>query len=126
MTRAMQALLIIDHGSRRPDAGAMLAELVRLARDRVGSALIVEGAHMEFAEPTVADGFDRCVARGATEVIAHPLMLAAGQHATRDIPRLVAEAAARHPGVSHRVTPPLGPDPRIVDVVLERCGLAPR
>ncbi len=118
----MKAILIVDHGSRRDDAGSTLAEVVRLVRERVGPEVIVEGAHMEFAEPTVAQGFDRCVGRGATDVVAHPLMLAPGRHATEDVPRLVATAAARHPGVRYRVTAPLGPDPRIADLVVERCA----
>lgn len=119
----MRAILIVDHGSKRPDAGETLDGIVRLVRERAGPDVIVEGAHMEFARPTVQQGFARCVARGATEVIAHPLMLAAGQHATQDVPRLVAQAAARHPGVGYSVTPPLGPDPRIAEIVVERCRM---
>jgi antibiotic biosynthesis monooxygenase (ABM) superfamily enzyme len=53
---------------------------------------------MELADPSIADGFAACVAAGATEVVAFPYMLTPGKHSVRDIPRLVAEAAARFPG----------------------------
>ena len=53
---------------------------------------------MELAEPSIAEGFADCVRAGATEVVAFPYMLSPGKHVTRDIPRLVAEAARGVPG----------------------------
>jgi sirohydrochlorin ferrochelatase len=50
-------------------------------------------------------------------------MLSPGRHATADIPRMVAEAAAKHPGVKFKVTDPLGLDDKIGEVVLERAGI---
>lgn len=117
-----RALLVIDHGSRRDGAGAALAALVAQLREIVGPAVYVEGAHMEFAAPTVADGFAQCVAAGATEIIVHPFMLASGSHVTRDIPGLVSAAAADHPGVRYTITDPLGPHPKLAEIVLERAG----
>jgi sirohydrochlorin ferrochelatase len=108
----------------RAEANALLEVVARLARE--GSRLeIVECAHMDLAEPTIGQGFEACVAQGADLVIVHPYFLAPGRHSTGDIPRLVAEAAARHPGVRYRVTEPLGLHPKLIEVVLERAGLAP-
>lgn len=118
------ALLLVDHGSVRREANDLLADVARLVRQRSGLD-IVEHAHMDLAEPTIAQGFAACVAQGADLVIVHPYFLAPGRHSTRDIPRLVAEAAARHPHVLYRVTEPLGLHPRLIDVVLERTGLGP-
>ena len=66
-----------------------------------------------------------CVAAGANEIVVHPFFLGPGSHTTRDIPRLVADAAALHPGVRARVGPPLGLDEKLVDLVLERIEQAP-
>ena len=60
---------------------------------------------------------------GADEIVVHPYMLSPGRHATRDIPRMVQEAAVNHPGVEMRVTGPLGLHDKIGEVVLERAGL---
>ncbi len=60
-----QALLIIDHGSRRKAANHMLFDVVKLMRDQRPD-LLVYGAHMEIAIPTIKDGVDWCVKRGAT------------------------------------------------------------
>jgi len=65
-----QALLLIDHGSTRDDANDLLPKVARMVRD-MSDFEIVCYAHMELAEPTIQQGFDTCVAAGATEVIVH-------------------------------------------------------
>ncbi len=76
---------------------------------------------MEIAEPTIAQGFARCVEHGASTVVVHPFMLAPGRHVTEDLPRLVAEAAKNHAGVSFVMAPPLGDHRGIIDAVIDRC-----
>jgi sirohydrochlorin ferrochelatase len=116
---------LIDHGSRRAEANALLDEVVRLVKQRLGPDAIVEPAHMEIAEPTVAEGFARCVGQGATIVVAHPFMLAAGRHVSEDLPKLVAEAAKAHEGIAFVMVEPLGSHPGVIDAVIARCN-APR
>lgn len=120
----VRALLLIDHGSRRAEANALLDEIAEKVRARLGNGAIVEPAHMEIAEPTVAQGFARCVEQGATLVVAHPFMLARGRHVQEDLPRLIAEAAASHAGVRFVLAGPLGSHDGIIDAVLERCQAA--
>ena len=117
-----QALLLIDPGSRREAANRMLEEVAELVRAR-RPGLIVRAAHMELAPPNVATGFSACVEAGATEVVAMPYFLFRGRHAAEDVPRLVEEAAAQHPGVLWRVADPLGLHPLLAEVVLERAAL---
>jgi len=118
------AVLLIDHGSRRAAANALLDEVAALVKKRLGPASIVEPAHMEIAEPTIAEGFARCVEQGATKVVVHPFMLAPGRHVTEDLPRLVEEAAARHQGVRFSMAAPLGSHSGVIDAVIERCQSA--
>ena len=114
-----QALLLIDHGSTRDDANDLLPKVARMVRE-MSDFEIVCYAHMELAEPTIQQGFDTCVAAGATEVIVHPYFLSPGRHSVSDIPRMVAEAAAKYAGVSYRLTEPLGLDPKIGELILKR------
>ncbi|MGH7411814.1 MAG: CbiX/SirB N-terminal domain-containing protein [Candidatus Methylomirabilis sp.] len=116
-----QALLIVDHGSRRKEANDLLQQLAGMMRERFGLD-IVHYAHMELGEPTIAQGFDACVAEGAEEVIVHPYFLGPGRHVTTDIPDLVRQAAGRHPGVAFRITEPLGVHPKIGEVIVERIA----
>lgn len=114
-----RAILLVDHGSVKREANEMLADVAVLLQ-RLTDVPIIRIAHMELAEPTIAQGVAACVAAGATEITVHPYFLAPGRHSTTDIPRMVAEATKHHPGVKVRVTPPLGLHEKICQVVLER------
>ena len=114
-----QALLLIDHGSTRDDANELLPKVAQMVREMSDFEIVCYG-HMELAEPTIQQGFDTCVAAGATEVIVHPYFLGPGRHSVSDIPRMVAEAAAKYAGVSYRVTEPLGLDPKMGELILKR------
>ena len=116
-----QALLIVDHGSRRAGSHELLREVAEVMRERFGLS-IVHYAHMELVEPTIQQGFDACVADGAEEVIVHPYFLGPGHHVTTGIPALVKQAASRHPGIACRITKPLGVHSKIGEVILERIA----
>ncbi|MCC5828899.1 MAG: hypothetical protein JJU36_05570 [Phycisphaeraceae bacterium] len=112
-------IIIVDHGSRREESNRMLEHFVGLFRDR-SPWPIVESAHMELAEPSIATAFDRCVAAGADRVVVCPYFLLPGRHWHEDIPGLTAAAAARHPGVEFMVTAPIGLHPMMLDVIEQR------
>ncbi|MBN2196358.1 MAG: hypothetical protein JW751_26325 [Polyangiaceae bacterium] len=118
-----RAILLVDHGSRSAESNARLDCVARLVAWSVADGVVVRTAHLELLPPTVAEGFSACVAGGATEVIVHPYFLGAGRHVTRDLPRLVAEAAQRFPSVRYRITAPLGVHPDLGPIILERCGI---
>lgn len=119
-----KAIVIVDHGSRRAAANAVVVELAALVQARAGRRAIVRFAHMELCEPDLAQAIDECVTAGASEVLVQPLFLAPGRHATRDIPDMVALATARHPGVTFRLGEVLGADPLLAELLSSRCGLS--
>jgi sirohydrochlorin ferrochelatase len=117
------AVIIIDHGSRQPESNQLLEEVAARFDRRFHTRYpIVEPAHMELAEPTLAAAYARCVERGATRVIICPFFLGPGKHWTHDIPRLAAEAAAWFPEVSFHVARTLGIDDLILDLLAKRAG----
>jgi len=120
----MRSILIIDHGSTRAEANDMLADVANLLQQMVGDGVIVRHAHMELAEPSISQGFADCVHAGATEVMAFPYMLSPGKHVTRDVPRLVAEAARDFPDVTFRVTEAFGVHSKLAEVIAERTGVS--
>lgn len=119
----MRSILLIDHGSVRAEANHMLVCVANLLQHMVGPEVLVRYAHMELAEPSIADGFAACVRDGATEVVAFPYMLSPGKHSTRDIPRMVREAAAPFPQVTFHVTEAFGVSAQLAEVIARRSGV---
>lgn len=115
------AVIIVDHGSRRQESNLMLNEFVSMFKART-SYEIVEPAHMELAEPSIRDAFKLCVQQGAKQIIISPFFLFPGRHWNQDIPALAAEAAKDHSGISYIVTAPLGLHESLVDVVNDRIN----
>ena len=114
-------IIIVDHGSRRAESNEMLEEIARLFAQRFGESYeIVEPAHMELAEPSIATAYGRCVERGATRVIVCPFFLGPGKHWTTDIPNLTREAAMSHSGTEFHVAPPLGIDDLMLELINKR------
>jgi len=116
-------IIIVDHGSRRVESNQLLEEVsAAFARRFAEKFGIVEPAHMELAEPSIGSAYARCVERGATRVVVVPFFLGPGKHWTQDIPRLTADAAARFPGTTYHVSPTLGIDDLILDLLEKRAS----
>ncbi len=116
------ALLLIGHGS--PDAAGN-AEFYRFAED-LGQYLgvAIQPCFLELAEPSIEEGFARCVASGARRIAALPLFLGAGRHQKRDVPDLLTAARDAHPGVILRYGAPLGSQLHLIDVLAARAAAA--
>ena len=114
-------VIVVDHGSKRSASNEMLLEVTALFQ-RHSPYRIVEPAHMELAEPTIATAFGRCVEQGVELVVCHPYFLLPGRHWDADIPRLAAEAAAPHPQVRWLVTAPLGLHELMAQIMSQRIA----
>lgn len=124
----MHGLLLVDHGSRRPESNRQLHHVADLVQQALGNVVPVRGAHMEIASPTIAEQVAALVAAGVTELTVVPYFLAPGRHATTDIPRLTQEAAAPFPLLRVRLAECLGVDDLLVQLVIrraEQAGMTP-
>jgi sirohydrochlorin ferrochelatase len=119
----VKAILLVDHGSVKKEANEMLIDMARLVQSMAGDAAIIRYAHMELAEPTIAEGIASCVEAGGTDVVVFPYMLSPGRHSTTDIPRMVNEVAPNYPGVRFSVTPPFGINEKLGEVILSRAQI---
>ncbi|MFI5871556.1 sirohydrochlorin chelatase [Streptomyces sp. NPDC051445] len=108
------ALVVVAHGSRDPRALSTVRTLLdRVREQRPG--LSVHLGHIELNEPLLTDTLVGLDARGTTDAVLVPLLLARGYHVKRDIPETAA--AAR---VHTRVAAPLGPHPLLVETLHAR------
>lgn len=119
MDTTVQAVIVVDHGSRRSESNDLLTVITeRFAQQH--PHWIVEPAHMELAEPSIATAFARCVARGANYVVVFPYFLLPGRHWDQDIPQLTAAAARAFPQVRYLVTAPFGLHPLMQQIMRQR------
>jgi len=115
------AVLLIAHGSQHEPANDDLRAMAARFAAR-GHYPIVEACFLELAEPDIATGGSRCVARGATRVLMVPYFLSAGVHLVRDLTAARDALEELHPGVDFQLGPPLGPHPLLDALVAERIG----
>jgi sirohydrochlorin ferrochelatase len=117
------AVLLIAHGSRRPEANADL-EFVAAALRARGRYPVVRVSYLELAEPNIEAGGVQCVEAGATNVILLPYFLSPGVHVAEDLTAARDALAGRFPGVRFVLAEPLGRHPLLVDVVEQRADEA--
>ena len=105
----MKSLLIVAHGSRREASNEevrKLAEQIRCMPDLPVDE--VTTAFLELAEPSIPEGLEACIQRGASEVLVFPYFLAAGRHVVEDIPAEIAKVQDKYPKASIHITSHLG------------------
>ncbi len=115
------AVLLIAHGSRRPDANDDLVRLAEIIR-AMNIYPIIETAYLELAEPGIEAAGEECVAAGATRVKMLPYFLSAGAHVVDDLEKHRQDLANRFPLTAFELCPPLGRHPLMIDIVLDRLG----
>ena len=109
-------VIVVDHGSRRAESNDRLKHLVSSYKE-VSQLSLVEPAHMELSEPSIATAYKRCAEQGATRVVCFPFFLSPGRHVQEDIPSLLEEAAAQNPGIPYTITEPLGMHKDVVRLI---------
>jgi energy-coupling factor transporter ATP-binding protein EcfA2/sirohydrochlorin ferrochelatase len=114
------AVVLVGRGSTDPDACAEMVKFARLLGDGRGLGL-VEAAFVGMTRPSVSEALDRCRRLGARRVAVVPLFLFPGVLVDR-IGEQAAAFAAEHREVTVAVGDPLGPHPRLADLVVERFG----
>ena len=116
-------IIIVDHGSTREASNQMLERVATLFGERFNAKHeVVEAAHMELCEPSIATAYAKCIERGAERIVVLPFFLGPGKHWTQDIPRLTADAAEKFPASHWHVAPTLGIDDLILDLLDKRIS----
>lgn len=128
----MHGYILFAHGSRDPlwrqpieaVAERMRAQLAGANNKgmQAGSAAgpsRVACAYLELMAPTLPACVDTMVAQGVQAFSIVPMFLGQGRHAREDLPALIAELRAHHPGLRFELRRAIGEDPEIVDALAE-------
>ncbi|MDX8365812.1 sirohydrochlorin chelatase [Cytobacillus sp. IB215665] len=115
----VKAILYIGHGSRVEEAKLQAVSFINEMKQLI-SIPIQEHCFLELASPTIAEGINNCVERGATEIIVVPILLLTAHHAKKDIPNELAKASTHFPDIVIKYGQPIGVHDKIIDIMLER------
>lgn len=111
-----KAIVLFGHGSRDPLwrlPMETVAARLRAAQPETG----VRCAYLELQAPDLAAATAELVAAGARRVIVVPMFLGRGRHARDDLPALVRDLEAAHPGVTFELRQAVGEDSRVLDLI---------
>jgi sirohydrochlorin ferrochelatase len=114
-----RAIILLGHGSRVPDAGKHMERVASGLKQRYGYRM-VEICYMSRLGPHFPEVFEKCVTKGATDIMVIPYFLHDGLHLVLDIPEMMQETAAKHPNVKLVLGQNLGFDQVLVDLVERR------
>jgi len=124
----MDAVVVVGHGSRDPEGNEEIRQFVQSMKSQLGVP-IVETCFLEFERPTVKDGLEASVAKGATRVIVIPLMLFSAGHAKIHIPAELDEIREKYPQVEFIYGRPIGIHHQVLEILTSRLaqlGLDPQ
>ena len=113
----MKAVLLISHGSRFLQAEQEAKGFVEQLKQQ-GDISIAEYAFLEIGHPSIPEGIDICVEKGATEIIILLNFLNAGKHVDEDIPQIIDQARAKYPQITFCVTQPIGQHDQLIELFL--------
>lgn len=112
--------MLVAHGSRNQAANDEVSQLAtRVAGLGQGDFDAVVPAFLEFANPDIHQGIERCAEMGASEIIVVPYFLAAGKHVTKDIPLELECARTRYPQISIETSQYLGENGAMAELIIQ-------
>ena len=111
-----RGLLLFAHGARDSRWALPFEDIAARVRQHAPD-VPVELCFLEFMTPGLVEGGHRLAAAGCAKVDVVPLFLGAGGHVRRDIPLLLAELEAAHPGVDWELRPAIGEEDSIIEAM---------
>ena len=111
-------IILFAHGSRDP--------LWRMPIEAVAADIRVRQPHtavrcayLELCTPTLPDAAAELIAAGASRVRVFPLFFGVGKHAREDLPLLIDQIKATHPGVVIELLPAAGEYPQLTALMAD-------
>ncbi len=115
----MTGVVIFAHGSSVASANQAV-EKVAADASLAGGFALYETAFLD-AAPNLRVAAERLMDRGARRIFVVPYFLTLGIHLKRDLPALVKQLEAEHPGIEMRIAPPLDGHPGLSGILADRA-----
>ncbi|HHV35245.1 MAG TPA: precorrin isomerase [Syntrophomonadaceae bacterium] len=118
-----RGVLILGHGSRRQAANEGLKRLAMMVQASLSMQAVP--TYFQFSRPSLDDGVASYVNDGIKEIIIVPTLLFPGIHLKEDIPEALEKLKQQYGSeVRFHLTPAIGPDPRLAEIIMERVQSA--
>lgn len=104
----MKAILFVGHGSKDLEGNDQVRQFIERMRRNWDDTLLVETCFLEFENPTVDQGIDLCVDKGADHIFVIPIMLLQAGHSKIHIPAAIDKAMKKYPLVKFTYGRPIG------------------
>ena len=117
-------IILFAHGSRDPLWRGPIEAVALDIRARQPDAA-VRCAYLELCVPSLPDAAAELIAAGAQRVRVFPLFFGVGKHAREDLPLLIDQIKAAHPGVVIELLPAAGEYPQLTALIADIALAAP-
>lgn len=114
----MRAILYVGHGTRSKKGADEAKQFLEQVINEV-QCEIQEVSFLELTEPFIAEGFNRCVERGATSICVVPVFLLSAGHIKKDIPEALEPLLQRFPDIPVEMADPFGVREDLLDAMVE-------
>ena len=112
------AIILFAHGSRDAQWREPIEAVATQISLREPQAR-VRCAYLEICEPSLPEAAAGLIAEGACRLRIFPLFLGVGKHAREDLPLLVEQLRAAHPGVTVELLPAAGEYRQLTNVLAD-------
>jgi sirohydrochlorin cobaltochelatase len=102
-----RGVILLAHGSRDPQWREPIEAVAAQIR-AVAPGTPVLCAYVELCAPSLSEAATDLIAEGAESIRVFPLFFGVGKHVREDLPRLVDEIRASHPGIKVELLPTAG------------------
>lgn len=108
-------IVLFAHGSKDPDWSRPFEQIAARLGRKVPAA-VVALAYLEHG-PSLNEALAALKAKGAGSVRVVPVFLGQGGHMKNDLPRLVGQARAAHPGLDISLDRTIGEEPAVIEAI---------
>lgn len=116
-----RGLILFAHGARDLGWAEPFELLAAKVRGRAPGQS-VRLAFLESMQPDLSHAAAELIGSGVTAIRIVPVFLGRGGHLRRDVPALVEELRALHPGIAIDCAPPAGEDEGVLDALAAYCA----
>jgi sirohydrochlorin cobaltochelatase len=118
-----QGVVLFAHGSRDPEWSRPFEQIAAsLAKKSPATPVVL--AFLEHG-PSLNEALAALAAKGAASVRVVPVFLGQGGHIKTDLPRLLGQARAAHPGMALSLDRTIGEQPEVIEAIASAIS-APR